>query len=334
MRDREPDIGSERLREVIRAQTEIVRLGLDLSAVMTFVAERAQRITGAHGAVVELAEGEEMVYRAASGILQNHIGLRLQRSGSLTGLCVEKGFALRCEDSESDPRVDREACRRIGLRSMIVVPLRHDDAVAGVLKVVSEKTGAFDEMDIHLLELMSDLIAASMFHAAQYNADELYLRATHDALTGLPNRSVFFDRLRLSLAQARRERARFGILNLDMDELKPINDLHGHRAGDAAIREFAARLKQAARNTDTVARVGGDEFGIILWRIEDRDGAMTQARRLQHLLEEPFRFGTHSIPLQASIGVAVYPDDGEELDPLIDSADRSMYGMKRSRKGN
>ena len=135
MRDREPDIGSERLREVIRAQTEIVRLGLDLSAVMTFVAERAQRITGAHGAVVELAEGEEMVYRAASGILQNHIGLRLQRSGSLTGLCVEKGFALRCEDSESDPRVDREACRRIGLRSMIVVPLRHDDAVAGVLKV-------------------------------------------------------------------------------------------------------------------------------------------------------------------------------------------------------
>ena len=334
MRDREPDVTNDRLREVIRTQTEIVRLGLDLSAVMAYVAERAQKITGAQGAVVELAENGEMVYRAASGILHNHLGLRLRMDGSLSGLCVVKGMALRCVDSETDPRVDRDACRRIGLRSMIVVPLRHQDTVAGVLKVVSETPGAFDDLDIHLLDLMSDLIAASMFHATRYNANELYLRATHDALTELPNRSVFYERLRLSLAQARRERARFGILNLDMDGLKPVNDRHGHRVGDAALREFAARLKHGSRATDTVARLGGDEFGVILWRIDDRQGAQTQAQRLHDLFARPFVHEKHPISLQASMGLSIYPDDGEDLDHLVEAADRSMYGMKRARKGN
>lgn len=322
-----------RLLQVIETQTEIARLGLDLGGVMDLVTRRAQTLTGAVGAVVELAEGEDMVYRAASGIAEPSLGLRLRRAASLSGACVAVGAPLSCEDSETDPRVDREACRSVGLRSMIVVPLKHHQTAVGVLKVMGAAPSAFGGDDLRMLDLMSGLIGAAMYHAARYETDELFHQATHDALTGLPNRALFYDRLRHCMAQAQRDRRRIGILNLDMDGLKPVNDRLGHRAGDAALVEFAARVKRSARSGDTVARVGGDEFGVILPHIEHRDGAVAQAQRLAESLDPPFAFDDRPIPLQASIGCAIYPDDGEDLGELLHKADQSMYSAKRRKKG-
>lgn len=327
-----PSGNTDRLLDVIRTQTDIAKLGLDLGGVMALVAERAQRITRAFGAVVELAEGDDMVYRAAAGVAGPHLGMRLARATSLSGLCIREGRPLNCEDAETDTRVDREACRQIGLRSMIVVPLRHNEAPIGVLKVLSERPQAFDDDDLHLLGLMSDLIAAAMFHAATYATSELFHLATHDGLTGLANRSLFLERLRHCLAQAQREDSQFGLLNLDMDGLKPINDRYGHRAGDAAIRELALRIRQASRESDTVARLGGDEFGIILTRVSDRDGALAHARRLAEQIVQPFKFEQQEISLDASIGVAVFPNDGAELNALLDRADQAMYQSKRAKK--
>ncbi len=318
---------SARLLQVIETQTEIARLGLDLGAVMALVAERAQGMTGADGAVVELAEDEDMVYRASAGIAEPYLGLRLQRSGSLSGLCVAAGTPLMCGDSETDPRVDVDACRRIGLRSMIVVPLRHHETVVGVLKVMAKAPSAFDDGDIQLLGLMSELIAASMFHATRHEAGELFLRATHDALTGLPNRALFYERLRQHLALAGRESRRCGVISLDMDGLKPINDTLGHRAGDAALCELAAR------QSDTVARLGGDEFAVLLARIGDREGAQAQAARLLDSMAPAFEYESSAIPLQASVGVAIYPDDSADPNELLHVADQSMYADKRQRKG-
>ncbi|RNF85240.1 sensor domain-containing diguanylate cyclase [Montanilutibacter psychrotolerans] len=323
---------SERLLEVIRTQTEIAKLGLDLGHVMDLVAQRAQLLTGAGGAVVELAEGEDMVYRATSGMAAPHLGFRLRRGNSLSGLCIREGHPLYCEDSEIDPRVDLPGCRQIGLRSMIVVPLRHHDAVIGVLKVLSNTPAAFDETDLHILGLMSDLIAAAMFHASKYETSELFHQATHDALTGLPNRALFFERLHLCLAHAQRNSNRFGLLNLDMDGLKPINDRLGHRAGDAAIREIAQRIRQVTRGSDTVARLGGDEFGVILCYVDDHEGALAHAQRLAEQICQPFEFEQEIIALDASIGVAVFPEDGQEIDALLDQADQSMYATKRSKQ--
>lgn len=323
---------SQTLLEIVRAQTEIAKLGLDLGGVMAFVTERVQRLTRASGAIVELAEGEEMVYRAASGSAANQLGLRLARRGSLSGLCVEQGEVLCCDDSESDPRVDREACRRVGLRSMLVTPLKHLDTVVGVLKVASPELAAFSEGDVQTLALMSELIAAAMFHAAQHETSELYIRATRDALTGLPNRALFYDRLRQSFLLAQRNAAKLGILNLDLDRLKPINDTYGHRAGDAAIREAAQRMARVARKSDTVARVGGDEFAVILPDIASRADAEAQSQRLTEEVRSPFAFEGQKLDLAVSIGVAIFPEDATDMTALIDRADQSMYETKRRRK--
>lgn len=320
------------LLEIVRAQSEIAKLGTDLGAIMALVTERAQHLTCATGAVIELAGGDEMVYRATSGLTETLLGLRLARKGSLSGLCVQTGEILQCTDSETDARVDREACRRVGLRSMVVTPLRHLDTTVGVLKLVAPEVDAFGESDIGVLELMSELIAAAMFHAANAERDQLYLRATHDALTDLPNRALFYDRLRQSIHLAQRAHGGLGVLNIDMDNLKLINDRHGHRAGDAAIRETAQRMGRTARRSDTVARVGGDEFAVILPGIGARADAKAQSERLMEEVQQPYVFEGQPLDLRVSIGMAVMPEDGTEITALLDQADREMYTVKRLRK--
>lgn len=327
------ELGNDILLGIIHTQAEIARAGMDLGGVMALAAERARQLTNSAGAVVELAEGDEMVYRAVAGIAENQLGLRLKLDGSLSGRCVQERRILQCKDSETDPRVDREACRRVGLRSMIVVPLNHLGLTVGVIKVVSSEVDAFSDKHIRTLELMSDLLAAAMFHSARFETSELYHRATHDSLTGLANRALYYDRLRQSLAQASRHAERVAVLNLDMDGLKPINDSLGHKAGDAALLEMAGRLARGCRQSDTVARVGGDEFGIILPRIPDQDVVKDYCERLAtRISSTPLMYDSREVPLAASIGYAIFPDDGKDVATLLEKADQAMYEVKRRQK--
>lgn len=325
-----PVLQSDELMAIIAAQTEIAKLGMDLGAMLDLVANRMQRLTQAEGAIVEIAEGDEMVYRAAAGMAEGQLGLRLKRAGSLSGLCIASGEILECRDSETDARVDREACRRVGLRSMLVAPLIYSGSTIGVLKIAAPEPEAFGARDIKVLELMTGLIGAAIYKASDFN--ELYHRATHDPLTGVSNRALFFDRLRQGLLLAARRSTGLGVVNLDMDGLKPINDRYGHRAGDAAIREVATRLRRVCRQSDTVARLGGDEFGVVLQDITDRAAVEHQARRISAEIDAPFKFEDQALPLGASLGIAVFPEDGVEAPVLVEKADRDMYAAKRARK--
>ncbi|WP_028103676.1 sensor domain-containing diguanylate cyclase [Pseudoduganella violaceinigra] len=320
------------LLEIINLQTDIARQGLDLGGVMQLVCQRAGALCGASAAVVELAEGGEMVYRAAAGVAEGALGLRLKRDGSLSGLCVAEDRILRCDDSETDARVDREACRKVGLRSMLVVPLRHEGQSVGVLKVGAPQTDAFGQQQAQILGLLSELIGAAIFHAVQYESSDLYYRATHDALTSLANRALFYDRLRQQLAQAKRGSGNVAVLNIDMDGLKAINDNLGHRAGDAAICQVATRIARELRQEDLAARLGGDEFGILLCGSVDRDGVGKKCNSITHAIGAPFEFEGRALRLGASIGYAVTPDDGQEMDQLIELADKAMYRVKQARK--
>ncbi|WP_336955180.1 sensor domain-containing diguanylate cyclase [Acinetobacter johnsonii] len=320
------------LMSVIQTQTAIAKLGLDLNAVMTLVAEQAQQITNAKGAVVELDEDGDMVYRAVSGGAAHLLGLRLSKLNSLSGLCVEQNTTLYCTDSENDPRVDREACRRVGLRSMAVVPLTHCGEAVGVLKIYSEEVEAFKEGDLQLLSLMSELIAAAMYHATKFGAQELYKLATQDHLTGLSNRALFLDYLRQGIMQAQKYGKQIGVLMIDMDGLKSINDQFGHRMGDVALKEIAHRIKNNTRQEDLVARLGGDEFAVILSSVANRDLATSAMNRIAEACGLPFRFEQLDLKIGASIGLAIYPEDALGIEPLIEFADQQMYSQKRQRK--
>ncbi|WP_286235375.1 sensor domain-containing diguanylate cyclase [Thalassotalea sediminis] len=323
---------SEELMRVIKVQTEIAKLGLDLGAVMQYVVEQTLNLISADGAAIELAEGEDMVYRAAAGISSENLGLRLKMSASLSGLCVTSGNVQLCSDSEADQRVDRSACRQIGLRSMIVLPLKYMDTTVGVLKAMSLMPNNFSDKETDLLNILTDMIAAAMFFAAKYDKDALYYKATHDCMTGLANKALFMDRLRHTINQSNTEHHQSAIVIADMDGLKQVNDNYGHRAGDEAIKEFAYRLKLIIRRSDTAARIGGDEFGLILTPIENHEALEIIIQRLKSKLTYPLEFENNQFKLMASVGSALIPHDGREINNLIDTADQRMYSVKKYRK--
>lgn len=150
------------LSRIILAQGEIAAAGSDPLQVVDVVTRRAQELTRSSGAVVEMSDGSDMLYWSASGIAENHLGLRLPSHNSLSGLCMRTGQVLQCDDSEEDPRVNREACRKVGLRSMLVVPLRYADRGIGVLKVMSPYRYCYQPQDVRTLEMLATLVGATL----------------------------------------------------------------------------------------------------------------------------------------------------------------------------
>jgi len=322
----------EALLKIIDVHSEVAQLGLDLPGVMSLVVNRTLELVDADAAVIELAEGEDLVYRAVAGMAQSQLGARVRRNGSLSGTSLELTQPLICEDAEADPRVDLDACRRVGVRSMVVIPLMHLGETVGVLKASSGLPGRFSEEDARTLGMLSKLVAAAMYWATRYGKDDLFHRATHDELTGLANRALFMDRLRHAVAQVGRLAPPVAVLLVDMDGLKQINDKLGHAVGDAALIELARRLNSAARDTDTVARLGGDEFGVVLAPMSTASALQAVIERYQALIDLPAIVDGHTLILRASIGGALCPLEACEAPVLVELADQRMYEAKRRRK--
>lgn len=160
---------------------------------------------------------------------------------------------------------------------------------------------------------------------------ELRKRAHHDPLTALHNRLSFDERFNQELARARRTQARLGLLYIDLDAFKPINDRFGHRSGDAVLREVAARLKSAVREMDTVSRIGGDEFTVILPEIDQAASVESIADGIHRRLQLPFEYEGNQLSIGASIGAAIFPDDGDSERELLARADAAMYRAKQER---
>ncbi len=164
--------------------------------------------------------------------------------------------------------------------------------------------------------------------------EQITYLAYHDALTALPNRRLFNDRLEVAIATASRKNQRLALLFLDLDNFKHINDGLGHAAGDELLQETARRLRRKVREEDTVARLGGDEFILLLVGIQEAEYAAVVAQRILDDLARPFLLRGKELYLSASVGVTLFPDDGSEAESLVSNADMAMYRAKTAGRNN
>jgi diguanylate cyclase (GGDEF)-like protein len=176
-----------------------------------------------------------------------------------------------------------------------------------------------------ILDLQSELLSTR---------ETLRVQATHDPLTGLPNRLLFGDRLTQRLAQARRQEQLLAVMFLDLDRFKLINDTLGHNVGDMLLRSVSKRLKGTLREIDTIARMGGDEFTIILPDISTSEDATVVAGKVLHVLAEPVTVEGHELFVSASMGISLFPSDGSTAEALVRNADTAMYRAKEQGRNN
>jgi diguanylate cyclase (GGDEF)-like protein/PAS domain S-box-containing protein len=208
------------------------------------------------------------------------------------------------------------------------VPLNSQNGTIGALIVKSIPGGErYTEQDKELLQYVCAQVATAI-ERKQLHARLQYM-AQYDQLTQLPNRELLRERLKASLQVAREGRGRMALLYVDLDRFKQVNDTHGHAVGDMLLQAVANRLKGCVRETDTVARIGGDEFVVLLHSIRAADDTDIVVEKIRQVLVQPLRLDGHSLNIQPSIGVARYPDHGTEEKQLFRHADEAMYCAKR-----
>jgi diguanylate cyclase (GGDEF)-like protein len=189
----------------------------------------------------------------------------------------------------------------------------------------------FDLLEVH--KRIHNMLEVRLLYKelAQYSKKQQEL-ALHDPLTGLPNRRLLEDRIATVLQHAARQQNKAAVMYLDLDGFKPVNDTYGHAYGDEILKQVAQRLVGCSRKEDTVARVGGDEFVIVMGDINAMGDAQEPANKLIEAVSEPYLVNGVTLKLSTSIGIAIFPDHADRVDALIASADAALYDAKRAGK--
>jgi len=217
-----------------------------------------------------------------------------------------------------------ESRRLAGLDGLMIVNKGEKTPVEITTTPIKEASGAAGGLVLVLRDITE---------RKQYE-EQLRTAALHDPLTGLPNRSLFYDRLGLVLAQAKRHQHKIALFILDLDFFKKVNDTFGHHIGDKVLQGVANRLKASLRESDTIARLGGDEFVMLLPELHCEEEVIPIARRMRQTFHLPFEFDGFRIEVGASIGISIYPRDGEDGEELIKNADIAMYKVKEQGRGD
>ena len=461
---------ANRLERIIATQRDISAAASgDLEHVMQLIAERAQALTRAQGAMVHLIDGDDVVTRAASGIGARFLNNRRPLSESVSRFAIAARAPLLIEYAENDPRLNPAIRAKMGDRSHICVPLFAGERAVGALSVMSTcEVERLNEEDRQTLELLAGVLSEGVSRAAEFEAkrrqvdalarfeaiyhgaltgvmvlsddgqiadanpamcamlglqdseevrthiaeyldpaehervsvavEELFAgesnslrletrlnrtdgsviwvsasfsivrepdghpsfgivmvqddterkaaedallrqseinehQALHDSLTGLPNRTLFRDRIEQAIAIAQRESGQVAVAMMDLDRFKDVNDSLGHHAGDALLVEIGQRLRGILRSSDTVARLGGDEFGVLISKPRSEHDVVVVIEKIRAAIERPVTIEGLSLPAEASIGIAMFPHHGEDVDTLIRHADVAMYGAKEEKGG-
>ncbi|WP_198970107.1 sensor domain-containing protein [Xylophilus sp. ASV27] len=321
----------ESMRSALYAISEAAHSAGDLLALF----ERIHRVIGGllttanfFIALHDGTTGELTVpYRAHEG--DTAPGPRQPQADALCAQVIRSGQALLLTPGgTAAPGQSLQSGPADDLPNWLGVPLKGQQGTIGALVVqsgagVARYTGG----DVELLQFVSLQVAA----AIERKQSEARLRhaACHDPLTDLPNRSVLHERLQAALVQARQNGARLSLLYLDLDRFKPVNDRLGHAAGDLLLQQAARRLQRCLRESDTVGRIGGDEFLVLLVGLHRMEQALQVAEKIRAALGEPFDLAGEPVRISPSIGMALYPEHGVDERQLMLQADQAMYQAKR-----
>lgn len=214
-----------------------------------------------------------------------------------------------------------------GASAYIKKPMKMDELLAAIKKALETQRVAMENRRLY--------DAAQRELAEHKQAEEqLVYMATHDALTGLPNRVLFNDRLTQELAHAQRNKQKLAVMLLDLDYFKDVNDKLGHSVGDKLLQLVGRRLAGLLRKSDVVARMGGDEFLLLLPEIARVENVVKVANKILEVIRKPFVFNSHELDITTSIGIAVFPNDGEDPSTLVKNVDMAMYRAKGRGRDN
>ena len=278
--------------------------------------------------IVESLGDGAAVARSSAGGPSGHVGVQFDASpDTLTGATLLTGSSVVSEDFAADPRFGAASATMAatGMFGGACVVIRLPDRVWGMICVLTARRRAFTSDDLLFLEAAANVIGSAIERVE--SEQKIQHQSMHDALTGIPNRALLLDRLTLALERAERDGTLVGVLCVDLDRFKDVNDSYGHSTGDAMLVAAAQLLTATLRPGDTIARVGGDEFAVVAEALTAPEEALALAERLLRALSDP----DHSMP-GASVGVAVRKGGDSPEDAMRD-ADTALYRAKASGRG-
>ena len=294
---------------------------------------------GAIGILDESGALKHFVYTGISSEQVQSIGSMPQGKG-LLGVVISENVALRLEDMSKDQRSVGFPTHHPSMKTLLAVPISHHGRVYGRIYLSDKENGeTFSKDDeelafsfAHSLSLVLD--NAREMEEVKRTRQSLDHMAHFDALTDLPNRALLNDRVQQAISHAQRNGNMIGILFLDLDNFKLVNDTIGHTLGDVLLKRVAHRLLDCLREGDTAARLGGDEFIVMLPDITDTQDAAKVARKILESLTPPLTIGQHEVFVSVSIGISLYPHNSDNMEGLLADADNAMYHAKKLGKNN
>ncbi len=294
---------------------------------------------GAVGIVDDVGALTEFIYAGISAEQAHQIG-RLPQGRGLLGVVIGENVSLSLADMSKDPRSAGFPARHPAMTTLLAVPISQNGRVYGRIYLSDKYSGeAFTKNDEQLALSFARSLSLVIDNAREIEEvkrarQRLDYIAHFDALTDLPNRTLFSDRALQVLAQAQRKQEIIAFLFLDLDNFKAVNDSYGHAVGDELLKAVAQRITACLREGDTPCRMGGDEFIIMLTNLHDRLDAAKVASKILLCLSEPMQLRQLQIYSRASIGISIYPDNSASLDELLAQADSALYHAKKLGKNN